>query len=397
MGQNNYGDPKRGEGYEYSTFLPALRALGHEVLFFDTWDRSPYRNYGDLNTALLEKVASAQPDLVLSVQMRYEVWLETWDAIRQSGALAVNWAADDSWRYESFSRHLVGHLDLMVTTYRSALAKYVRDGHQNVLLSQWATCAGAPPLSSDRCEFDISFVGTAHGRRRTMIEILRRAGLEVVCFGSGWPNGPVSRERLEWIIRNSRISLNFANTPHFSRIRTFEQEPQLKARTFEVPGCGGFLLTQNVRDLDRYLRLDSEVAAFDTLDELINKARFYLAEPRERDRIARAGYKRVVDEHTYESRFADVLKALPNSARGTSSSQPFGIDWGAHGRALERHRTTAGQVIPAKLLSALARLVLGARRGDRAAERLLFELSWRIVGSGTYAAGGWPGRLYFHS
>jgi spore maturation protein CgeB len=393
MGQYNYGDPTRGEGYEYSTFLPAIRALGHEVLFFDTWGHSPYRNHAELNTALLMKVASDSPDVVLSVQMRYEVWLETWDAIRRSGALTVNWAADDSWRYESFSRHLVRHLDLMVTTYRNALAKYARDGNQNVVLSQWAAAAGPPPLPSDRCAIDISFVGTAHGTRRSVIEKLRRAGLEVMCFGSGWPDGPVPRERLEWIVRNSRISLNFANTPHSSRVRAFEQVPQLKARTFEVPGYGGFLLTQNVRDLDRYFQLDAEIATFDTLDDLIKKARFYLAEPRERDRVARAGHMRIAADHTYERRLADVLHALPRRA---SSQRSFGVDWAGHGRALERHRTKALHKILARLLSGLAGLVFGARHKDQAAERLLFELSWRIAGDKTYSAQGWPGRLYFH-
>ena len=33
FGEHNYGDPNRGEGYEYANFVPALRRLGHEVLF----------------------------------------------------------------------------------------------------------------------------------------------------------------------------------------------------------------------------------------------------------------------------------------------------------------------------------------------------------------------------
>ncbi|HEU0187358.1 MAG TPA: hypothetical protein VFR06_05635, partial [Gallionellaceae bacterium] len=40
-------------------------------------------------------------------------------------------------------------------------------------------------------------------------------------------------------------------------------------------------------------------------------------------------------------------------------------------------------------------LIWGKVRGPRAARRILFELSWRLVGRHTYSVSGWPGRLFY--
>ncbi len=43
FGRYAYGDPARGEGYEYVNFLPALTRMSSEIRLFDTFDRSSYR------------------------------------------------------------------------------------------------------------------------------------------------------------------------------------------------------------------------------------------------------------------------------------------------------------------------------------------------------------------
>ena len=39
FGQYNYGDPHRGEGYEYANFIPTLKRLGYKVNFFESQNR----------------------------------------------------------------------------------------------------------------------------------------------------------------------------------------------------------------------------------------------------------------------------------------------------------------------------------------------------------------------
>ena len=91
FGRCNYGDPVRGEGYEFTNFLPALRTLGHEVSLFDSWDKSAYSNFADLNRDFLRRVDREKPDVIFSVLMSYELWSETLDIIRSSrSAIIIN-------------------------------------------------------------------------------------------------------------------------------------------------------------------------------------------------------------------------------------------------------------------------------------------------------------------
>jgi spore maturation protein CgeB len=99
FGQHNYGDPTRGEGYEYTNFIPALHRLGHDVQFLESWNRTCYRNFRELNEALLHIVDESRPDVLLSVMFTYEIWTETWEILRDAGISAtINWTTDDSWK-----------------------------------------------------------------------------------------------------------------------------------------------------------------------------------------------------------------------------------------------------------------------------------------------------------
>ena len=215
FGEHNYGDPNRGEGYEYTNFIPALRRLGHEVLFMESWNRSRYSGFRELNAALLRLAERERPDVVLSVMFTYEIWLETWEILRDAGfAATVNWTTDDSWKYQQSSRLLAPVFHAFTTTYRRASSRYRRDGLHNVLLTQWGANAASsqPPLPAADCLYQLSFVGTAHGSRPAVVDTLRRHGIEVECFGHGWPHGPVAADDIPRIIRSSVISLNFANS-----------------------------------------------------------------------------------------------------------------------------------------------------------------------------------------
>ena len=85
---------------------------------------------------------------------------------------------------------------------------------------------------------------------------------------------------------------------------------QIKGRNFEIPGCGGFLLTGRADDLERYYRPGLEVACFDTPEDLVEKTIYYLEHDDERARIAERGYERTLREHTYVHRFAEIFGTI---------------------------------------------------------------------------------------
>jgi spore maturation protein CgeB len=402
FGQHNYGDPARGEGYEYINFIPALRRLGHEVFFFESRYLRMYQDFGDLNRQFLRCVEIHQPDVIFSVLTHYEIWLETWCLLRDSGiAATVNWATDDSWKYNQFSRFLAPAFHAFATTYPSAYAMYHRDGIPRVLLTQWAASSEnfLPPLPAASCSLSVSFVGTAHGQRPLWIERLRRRGVQVACFGHGWPRGTVDASEIPKIVNGSVISLNFANAALSWDGLLPRHTPQLKARTFEVPGAGGFLLSEWAPGIEMAYVPEREIVLFRDLDDLVSKIHYYLAHPQERDSIARSAYVRTCAQHTYDLRLSEVLAyalAMRERYFDNKRASPTGqIDWVAFAAALDRHRVTGVPKLLSSLLTKCCRLLWGRRRGPRAARRLVFELSWRLLGAHTYSAAGWPGRLFY--
>jgi len=322
---HEYGDPQLGPSFEEMNFRSALAGMGHDVVAFDflACERAAGR---DAMNAELERVAAdVRPELAFLFLHEEQVSTRTIERIGAKGVPTLNWFADDHWRYERFSRHYARALTWSVTTDPDALAKYAADGlGDRVLLSQWGCNRYAYDRARAELAYDVSFVGQPHGNRREVIEAVRAAGIDVRCFGNGWDGGRLDHEAMVRTFSTSRVNLNLANssTPNPSlRMRvgayargrrpdTAVRPSQIKGRTFEVPGSGGFLLTDRVAHLERYFDVGREIAVFSSTGELIEQCRHWLAHPDERAAIADAGYRRVRAEHTYDHRFAEIFGAI---------------------------------------------------------------------------------------
>jgi spore maturation protein CgeB len=230
-----------------------------------------------------------------------------------------------------------------------------------------------------------------YGDRAKWIAALRASGIEVSCFGHGTENGVVSAGEIPEIFRTSRISLNFSGAGQGTAGPGDRR--QIKARTFEVPGAGGFLLTEAAPGLDRYFSISREIVTFETLSQLVEKVRYYLDRPDERDAIARAGHARTMAEHIYERRISEILDKLrPLEAKRT---QAWSLSAEALAPFVEQYRRKGFAEWLRALLVAIFSLFFGKTRGPRAARRFTYELSWRLCGARTYTANGLPGRLFY--
>jgi spore maturation protein CgeB len=90
-----------------------------------------------------------------------------------------------------------------------------------------------------------------------------------------------------------------------------------RLRDFEVPMTGGFYLVQNFLDLPSFYRLGYEVESWSTLGELIEKIRHFIANPDARRRIAQAGQRRALCEHTWDVRLDGLLRVMGFQPRTT--------------------------------------------------------------------------------
>lgn len=345
----DYGDPGRGFSFEHYNFYDSLVKTDggmHEIVYFPFDEIMRAVGREEMNRRLLAVVREHKPDLCFFFLFTDEIKPETIREITEkSGAITFNWFADDHWRFDNFSKYWAPFFHWVATTDSQAPEKYRKIGCKNVIKTQWACNQFLyKPLPSDK-NYAVTFVGQPHGNRRSIIKKIRNAGISVDCFGYGWPNGRVSQEEMIKIFSNSKINLNLTKASGVFGIKPLakvfldkdangllrlnspaawldnfrsllgKRREQIKGRNFEVPGCGGFLLTGDADNLRDYYEDGKEIVIFKGASDLVEKIGYYLEHDREREAIARAGYERTLREHTYERRFRDIFRIVLGQTR----------------------------------------------------------------------------------
>jgi spore maturation protein CgeB len=305
----DYGDRTRGLSFEETNFRSALDGMGHEVHAYDFVARHAELGRDGMNAELERFVRDLEPDIAVFILFKDEIRPETIRRLTDSGVCTFNWFCDDHWRFDGFSRFYAPEFSLVSTTYPEAIPRYHSIGYERVVLSQWACNRYAYNRRADELEYDVTFVGQSYGNRPKIVRALRSSGVEVRCWGYGWEQGRLDHDNMVRTFGASRVNLNLANSWGGRWWWRHPVVSQIKARVFEVPGSGGFLLTESVPHLEDYFDLDGELATFSGIGELVEKVQFWLSNEARRAEAADAGYRRVHDEHTYDRRFEEIFAA----------------------------------------------------------------------------------------
>ncbi len=330
-------NPTRGLSFEYASFLPALRDYpGLEVIDFP-YDEILKLGKAAWNEKMLELIKSEKPDLLFVFPYTDELSKNTlMEAKKYTKTFA--WFSDDHWRFDNYSRFLAPHFDAIATTYSKAVEKYHRLGLRNVIHTQWAALGDTKDIKDTKISGpDVSFVGSWSRPRQKIISALQKAGLNPYVAGAGWPNPKGTADEMTKIFSSSKINLglnegqgffNFNSlgrlflkrsrnsfVPSFNFFRNLQSFfkrniRQIKARHFEIPACGGFLLTSKADNLSDYYVPGKEIVLYEGPDDLIKKIHYYLANDSEREAIAKAGFERTANEHTYEQRFRKIFQQI---------------------------------------------------------------------------------------
>jgi spore maturation protein CgeB len=360
--QYDYGRPEQGHSFEHHNFYHTLTNLGHDILYFDFL--TLLHTYGPhkMNRRLQDVVKAEKPDLMFTVLLTDELDPVVVRDITDSGAtLTLNWFCDDHWRFDNYSRYWAPCFRWVVTTAQSALVKYAALGYEHVIKSQWACNHFLYRKLDLPLEYDVTFVGQPHGNRRPIIQALRRAGLHVRVWGTGWEAGRLTQNDMIHVFNQSRINLNLSNASSTgqspvlvnagarrrlsqwldktsigqglkqwrrqlraatSGVRMYPD--QIKGRNFEIPGCGGFTLTGQAENLEDYYVVGREVVGFGDMSDLIEKIRYYLCHEAERAAVAEAGYQRTLRDHTYAQRFSEIFQriGLPSEGLAAGPTSP---------------------------------------------------------------------------
>ncbi len=299
----------------------ALERMGHTVVPFDP-------NEYELSHPLLHKVAfrlAAGPHaarlnrdlLKLAERERPDVlWAEkvlllepaTLKKMTGMGVTSVSYMIDNAfgprkdpgWR---LYKKDIPFFDLHVTQRDVSIPDYTSRGAKHVMKVQTAyeqTMHFPPPegwSEKDR-DREVSFVGTPYDNRAAMLSRLGAAGVPVAVSGrrTHWAK-ELSAEMMQKIffsdllygdkyreaIWKSKINLSFL---------TRANQDEYTHKSFEIAGCGGFLLVERCPGHAERFVEDEEAVFFGDYEELYAKIQRYLPDEASRTRIAAAGCAR---------------------------------------------------------------------------------------------------------
>lgn len=171
-----------------------------------------------------------------------------------------------------------------------AVEEFERDG----VKAEWLPHAVEPkaypsePIAIKK--YDIGFVGyVTFEKRADMLDKLFKA------FPNFWYGQRLFEDCAE-IYRKSRIVFNTAAVD------------DINMRCFEATATGSFLLTEYVPTLKECFEDGVHLVTYKDMDEAIEKTIYYLEHEDEREKIAMAGMKHTLKNHTYQKRAEKIVR-----------------------------------------------------------------------------------------
>lgn len=318
---HSYGDPHREYSYEYFNFYKSLQQMGHEVEFFDYMGELKAFGKAGMNQKLLARVQEWGPAVTVFSLYTDQFEPETVNALRQH-TKTFGFFHDDTWRVE-FSRFWARQFDHFSTPDLHGEAKYRAIGLPNAIYFPFGCNEQIFRKMDVPKKYDVSFVGGWHPYREWLINRIKKAGISVEVLGHRWPKGEIDQEGMVRVFNESRINLNLSNSASWdmrylvssprgfiNRLHSKKNIEQMKARIFEVNGCGAFQLSYYVEGMANCYEIDQEIGVYADSDDLVEKVKFYLAHEELRESIAAAAYKSTLEAHTFSRRFQAVFQRM---------------------------------------------------------------------------------------
>jgi len=317
--------------------LWALERLGHQVIPFNAFDydsRNPlvrkvvYRlaagpSVTRLNHDLLQIAEREKPDLLWTDKL-LSMRPATLARMRAMGIATVSYMIDNpfgprqdpGWRLYMKD---IPHYDLHVVQRDKNILDYRQRGARDVIKIQTAyepTLQYSPPAGwsdKDR-DREVSFIGTPYDTRAQFLTRLwKEFNLPVVVSGGlVWKpalgpeattaiyrgHGELFRDEYREGIWKSKINLSFL---------THSNQDEFVHKSFEIAGCGGFLLAERSEGhLQRFVE-DEEAVFFSTIEECVAKIHRYLPDEVARTRIATAGHARAERDGYHNDRQVSLI------------------------------------------------------------------------------------------
>jgi hypothetical protein len=119
--------------------------------------------------------------------------------------------------------------------------------------------------------------------------------------------GPIPFNRQLEVFGRNEVCLNFSNVWSDGQPGS-RLIPHVRLRDFEAPMSRTCYLTGHTEEITGFYDVGREIDTYRTREELIDKTRYYLANPDAAERLREAGYQRALASHTWHHRFTELFE-----------------------------------------------------------------------------------------
>ncbi len=215
-----------------------------------------------------------------------------------------------------FDKEKLGYYDLILTSFPHFVEKFKNIGINSEYFKIGFEESVLSKLKKEETQHDAVFVGGFSRHHNKVIDLFeylaKNTSIDFWGYGAGkLPlNSPIkSRHHGEaWgidmynILYNSKISVN----RHIDAAENFANNMRL----YESTGVGTLLITEHKDNIEGLFEVNREIVTYHSNEELLEKINYYLEHEDERTRIAEAGQKRTLRDHTYAVRMRELKEIL---------------------------------------------------------------------------------------
>ncbi|MGH2808633.1 MAG: CgeB family protein [Actinomycetota bacterium] len=264
-----------------------------------------------LQRRVVARCAAWEPDLVLSVQSLMPASVA---ALKRAGSKVALWFPDavaNLGRHEMFVAPYDGIFlkqPRVVERARSLLAAPV------FYLPEACNPKWHRPIDGPHREPVVVVAGNMYPWRIRLLERLVAAAIPIKLFGTYWPSWISSPEvrkhhtgryiAREDKAREFRAAAVVLNNLHPAEVDGYN------CRLFEATGCGAAVLTERRAELEEFFDEGTEVEAFSSFDELVERARALIDDPDAGRKLGDAAATRAHAEHSYSHRLERIFELL---------------------------------------------------------------------------------------
>jgi len=271
----------------------------------------------------LEIIDQWKPDLVLTQTARmHNAFLPgTFDEIRRRfpNVLLVNWEADPHVPLLPFHYQIAAAADFHFTISPDLIHDYERKGVYNVgfwpigVEHEYLKERKRGPFSRDVVFLGSSYPNESYPEAKTRndaVIALARSGLSLGLYGHGWKKFKLSAQYSgEQHEENAQIYAESKLALSVSQVSTLQYYTSDRLYNICGPGCPA--LVHRFKGMEGHGFVDGETCiVWDTVKEMVEKAKWYIAHDTERERIGRNGRELILSRHTWPHRVEEFFRLI---------------------------------------------------------------------------------------